>query len=104
MTQIANGTLLDACFPSGDLERIDAVQNIHSSFPPTCIVHGDADVMVPLELSRMLSAKLKESGVCYEMIEVPDESHTFAGKMIKGSRTWEIQRRGFDWVEKQLKK
>jgi dipeptidyl aminopeptidase/acylaminoacyl peptidase len=69
-------------------------------FPPTFIVHGDADRMVPTELSRVLFRGLKDLGVECGMVEVPGEDHTFAMGMKVGSQTWEVQRRGFDWLER----
>lgn len=55
--------------------------------------------MVPMHLSRELEKRLREEGVECEFIEVEGEGHTFCGKMEKGSRTWETQRRGFDFLE-----
>ncbi|GME65518.1 MYB DNA-binding domain protein [Neofusicoccum parvum] len=99
---IARGTLLDVCFPSADWATIDATLNVTPAFPPTCIVHGTADTMVPEHLSRALYAKLEESGVRREFIEVPGEEHTFVGKMVKGSEVWDRQRRGFDFLEEVI--
>ncbi|TID27548.1 putative U3 small nucleolar RNA-associated protein 13 [Venturia nashicola] len=102
MTHIANGTLLSVCAPSKDYDKIDPIHNIAKGYPPTCIVHGQSDTMVPITLSQELYAVLKREGVECEMIEVPGEEHTFAGKMVKGGQTWELQRKGFDWVEAAL--
>jgi dipeptidyl aminopeptidase/acylaminoacyl peptidase len=99
MTQIGNGTVLEAIMPSKDWDRVDPIRNITPSFPPTFIAHGDKDNMVPMSLSENLLSVLKENGVRSEMVVVPDEGHTFAGKMEVGSRTWELQRRGFDFLE-----
>jgi acetyl esterase/lipase len=104
MTQIANGTLLVTCFPSKEFKKIDAVLNVDAEFPPTCIVHGTSDSMVPIDLSKDLYKVLKEKGVEVEMIEVPGQEHTFAGKMAKGDETWVVQRRGFDFLEKVVGK
>lgn len=73
--------------------------NVTPAFPPTCVVHGTADTMVPMHLSRALYARLEESGVRREFIEVPGEEHTFVGKMVKGGDVWARQRKGFDWLE-----
>jgi len=99
LTQIANGTVFEACFPSKDWRKIDPILNVRSKFPPTCIVHGQSDTMVPISLSHDLYKVLKKENIESEMVEVPDEEHTFAGKMNKGSRTWELQRKGFDFLE-----
>lgn len=99
MTQIAHGKVLNVIFPSMDLKRIDPVLNVTSAFPPTFTVHGDADWMVPIGMSEALFKRLKEAGVESEMLVVPGEPHTFAGTMKKGSQTWNLQRRGFDWLQ-----
>jgi acetyl esterase/lipase len=104
MTHIANGTLFDVCYPSKDFKKIDPIMNVSASFPPTCIVHGTSDTMVPISLSKDLLEALKGQGVEVDMIEVDGEEHTFAGKMVKGSKTWETQKRGFDYVDMVLEK
>lgn len=55
--------------------------------------------MVPIELSRELLRRLEQAGVRCGMTEVPGEEHTFAAMMEVGSRTWWLQREGFDFVE-----
>lgn len=101
-TQIASGNVINTIYPSKEdpeMKRIDPVLNVSSQFPPTYIVHGMADTMVPIELSRVLFEKLKECGVKCGMTEVPDEEHTFAAMMKVGSKTWWLQREGFDFLE-----
>jgi len=103
-TQIASGTVIDAIYPStstGDpeMKRIDPVLNVHAGFPPTYIVHGMADTMIPIGLSRVLLGRLRECGVKCGMTEVPEEEHTFAATMEVGSRTWWLQREGLDFLE-----
>lgn len=103
LMNLANGRLMDVCFPSKKFKNIDACLNIDGTFPPTCIVHGTMDTKVPILHSRVLFTELQKAGVECKFIEVPDEEHTFVGQMKKGSRTWEIQRAGFDWLESQIK-
>ncbi|OQD65861.1 hypothetical protein PENPOL_c005G08944 [Penicillium polonicum] len=99
LTRLANGTLLDAIFPSKDWDEVDPARNISSYFPPTFIAHGTADSKVPIGLSRELFRILKDHSVHCGMSEIPEEDHTFAAKMQVGSRTWELQRLGFDFLE-----
>ncbi|KAK9776253.1 putative Peptidase S9 prolyl oligopeptidase catalytic domain-containing protein [Seiridium cardinale] len=99
MTQISNGTVMDAVFPSKLWQKVDPLLNLSANFPPTYIVHGQADTMVPLALSKDLYTALRKEGIKCGMTEVPDEEHTFAGKMKVGSRTWDLQREGFDFLE-----
>jgi len=102
MTNIAQGTLVKNCFPSGDLKKIDPVLNVTPAFPPTFIVHGDADEMVPLGMSKEMYKRLQHAGVQCNMVEVPGEPHTFVGKMVKGSHTWNLQREGFDFLQRLI--
>lgn len=103
---IANGRCLQAIWPSTPdrLEEIDPVLRVNPQWPPTCFVHGTADFMIPLHLSRHLESQLRAANIETEFIEVPGEPHTFVGKMVKGSKTWETQRRGFDFLEKVLER
>lgn len=104
LTQIANGKVLDVIFPSRDWQKVDPVLNINSQFPPVFIVHGLTDTMVPISLSRTLLQKLKEHGVQCQLLEIPDEEHTFAARMKLGSSTWDLQKQGFDFLAALVKK
>ncbi|KAJ4982694.1 hypothetical protein SVAN01_11810 [Stagonosporopsis vannaccii] len=104
MHTIATGAVLSAiwpCYPS-DLHLIDPLLNVSSKWPPTAIVHGSHDTTIPISLSRELEGRLREEGVETGFFEVQGEGHTFAGKMAKGSQTWESQRRGFEWLAQRL--
>lgn len=98
-THIAHGQIAKAIFPSQDWTNIDPLLNIHHNFPPTIIVHGQLDEMVPLSLSKQLYQELQRKGIKCDMVEIPNEPHTFAAKMKVGSETWNLQRRGFDFLE-----
>ncbi|PVH79621.1 alpha/beta-hydrolase [Cadophora sp. DSE1049] len=100
---IGNGTLLEIIWPD-DPKPVDPVLNVHAAWPPTAFVHGTADLMIPLYLSRNLEKKLIDAGIETEFHEVVGEPHTFAGKMVKGSPTWDAQRKGFDFLEKILQR
>ncbi|KAJ3939986.1 uncharacterized protein N0V96_009981 [Colletotrichum fioriniae] len=104
MTQIATGNVMNTIVPDKNWDAVDPFRNITPSFPPTFIVHGQADTMVPLELSQDLIKVLKEKGVKSELREIPGEEHTFAAKMKVGSQTWNLQREGFDFLESLIKK
>ncbi|KAF7594388.1 hypothetical protein BBP40_009369 [Aspergillus hancockii] len=73
---IASGRVLRACFPDRDVRDIDPVW----------------------ELLRVLEGK----GVECALIEVPGEDHTFAMGMEVGSRTREVQREGFGFLERVI--
>lgn len=104
MHAIATGKVLNSIWPRypADLHLIDPVLKVSSSWPPTAIVHGTADQTIPIAMSKDLEKKLGEAGVKTSLFEVQGEPHTFVGKMMKGSATWDSQRRGFDWLEERL--
>ncbi|CAN9150625.1 unnamed protein product [Alternaria alternata] len=104
MHAIATGKVLNSIWPRypADLQLIDPVLKVSSSWPPTAIVHGTADQTIPIAMSKELEKRLREAGVKTSLFEVQGEPHTFAGKMTKGSATWDSQRRGFDWLEERL--
>lgn len=45
--------------------------------PPILVVHGDQDVLVPVQLSRDCVSLLKEKGIEHEYVEVPGAGHSF---------------------------
>lgn len=47
--------------------------------PPVLLVHGDADVIVPVQHARVLEARLKEVGGKPELFEVAGRRHDVAG-------------------------
>jgi len=102
LSQVANGSVMDAVYPSRKWEEVDPLLNINSGFPPTYIVHGGADTKVPKQLSQKLYQELQDFGVQCGMSEAPGEEHTFAAKMEVGSSTWDIQRRGFDFLQRLI--
>jgi acetyl esterase/lipase len=108
-TQIAGGTVPSVIYPQSQstdpgFDLVDPARNVSAGFPPTYIVHGQADTMVPIDLSRDFLDTLKGAGVECGMTEVPGEEHTFAAMMKVGSQTWWLQREGFDFLEKIIGK
>jgi acetyl esterase/lipase len=103
MTQVANGKVLEALYQSEDFSRVDPLLNISPNFPPTYITHGMEDKNISIEASRKLYRELQRNGVNCGMTEVPGEGHTFAAKMAFGSKTWQLQRNGFEFLESLIK-
>lgn len=99
---VATGTMVEVICPSGDSDAIDPYEHVSGKWPPVCIVHGNADDFIPIGLSRLFEEKLKSLGGKVTFFEVEGEPHTFVGKMVKGSKTWETQRKGFDFLEEVL--
>ena len=103
---LADGRLIQELWPHTpkDLDRIDPFLNVNKAWPPVAIVHGTNDTTVPISLSRALETKLISSGVENEFIVVPGEAHNFAARLVKGSETWFLQRKGFEFLEKVVKR
>ena len=101
---IGEGKMLQSIWPHAptDLHLVDPYLNIDPSWPPTVIVHGNRDFMIPIHISKKFEARLKENNVESALIEVEGEPHTFVGKMEKGSQTWVTQRQGFDFLDDVL--
>jgi acetyl esterase/lipase len=55
--------------------KVSPVHQVTSEAPPFLIIHGDADPMVPLELSKRLEEALKAAGVPVELIVKPGGAH-----------------------------
>ena len=106
LNTISQGRMMETIWPDSPkaYNLIDPYLNVHEGWPPTCFVHGNADVMIPTRLSHDMQARLKEKGVETEFFEVEGEGHTFAGKMVKGSKTWDTQRKGFDFLDQVLER
>ncbi len=50
----------------------------NSSFPPTLIVHGEADTVVPVTLAHALEARLTLLRIRHEQLLLPAEGHWFS--------------------------
>lgn len=61
-------------------DRASPVKYVSSAAPPFLIFHGTKDGIVPIEQSRELADRLKEAGVSYRLVEVPDEGHGWGGR------------------------
>ena len=46
-----------------------------AKMPPTLLIHGDKDLLVPIQQSRFFQSKLNELGVKNNLIVVPGEGH-----------------------------
>jgi acetyl esterase/lipase len=77
--------------------QISPITHASADDPPTLIIHGDADKLVPIQQAELLVAKLKEQGVTAELLTRPKRGHDFNGieKDVEAM---------VDWFDKQLKK
>ncbi len=51
--------------------------HIDSGDPPTLLVHGGADRVVPIEQSELLARRLEEAGVSHRLLRLPWANHSF---------------------------
>jgi len=76
--------------------EVSPVYHVTADDPPTLIIHGDKDILVPIQQSHLIVAKLKEAGVPCELVVKTGEAH--------GWRAWQDDMRTVaDWFDKYLK-
>ncbi len=78
------------------LGRISPITHVSADDPPTLIIHGDADKLVPLQQSEEMIAKLKEAGVPAKLIVKKGCGHGWI-TILKDEETLA------DWFDQYLK-
>lgn len=58
---------------------VSPILHVSKDDPPTLLIHGDKDELVPIAHSENLQAVLKEQEVTHELMVVPGAGHGFAG-------------------------
>jgi dipeptidyl aminopeptidase/acylaminoacyl peptidase len=53
------------------------VESQGRKYPPTLLLHGDADTDVPYEQSVIMARRLAAAGIEHELITISDGSHGF---------------------------
>ena len=56
-------------------------RNVTKRYPPTLLLHGDADTDVPFSQSEQMASELKRRDVEHELIRIPGGPHGFDGRM-----------------------
>lgn len=77
--------------------EISPVYHASADDPPTLIIHGDADKLVPIQQAEIMVEKLKAAGVTAELVVKKDAVHGWRG-MDKDLETFA------DWFDKHLAK
>jgi acetyl esterase/lipase len=75
--------------------QISPITHVSSDDPPTLIIHGDKDTLVPIQQAETFLAKLKEAGVPTELVVKPGAAHGWAN-------IHKDMARGADWFDKYL--
>jgi acetyl esterase/lipase len=75
--------------------EISPASHVTKDDPPTLIIHGDKDALVPLQQSELIMARFKEAGVPCELVVKRGEAH--------GWKAWHDDMRTIaDWFDKYL--
>ncbi len=72
---------VDPAKDPGRFKSICPLYNIFPEYPPTLLVHGEANTNVPFQQSVDLADELSRHGVSHKMISIPDGVHGFESKM-----------------------
>lgn len=65
------------------MRKYSPILYVDSGAPPTLLIHGDADQIVPVEQSLALDRRLEDLGVEHELHVLPGVNHAFAGASAK---------------------
>jgi acetyl esterase/lipase len=77
--------------------RISPLYHVTADDAPTLIIHGDKDLLVPIQQAEVIIAKLKEAGVPAELVVKKGLKHGWEG-------IDRDQRIIVDWFDRHLKK
>lgn len=69
----------------GIFAQSSPINYVSSASPPTLMLHGDADKLVPIEQAYMLRDKLIEAGVTNKLVVYPGQGHGWAGDDLSDS-------------------
>lgn len=71
-------------------KQISPAYHATSDDPPTLIIHGDADLLVPIQQAQLMVDNLKKAGVTAELITKPGAAHGWAtiGEDFKSIADW----------------
>ena len=78
------------------VRQISPINHVTADDPPTLIIHGDKDFLVPIQQAEIFVAKLKEAGVPAELVVKSGAAHGWAN-LDKDMSTI------VDWFDKYLR-
>ncbi|HWD41310.1 MAG TPA: alpha/beta hydrolase [Fimbriimonas sp.] len=92
---------IDPKAPHSDMEaaarKLSPITAVNPKFPPTLIVHGDSDKIVPLQQAQTMDQALAKAGVEHKLEVVPGAGHD--DKTFTAGLTGALQ-----WFKKKLLK
>jgi acetyl esterase/lipase len=71
-------TTMDLEEKNATLSLASPVEHLHPDIPPILTVHGDADSIVDVSISREFDALLRQRGLAHDLVIVHGGSHGFA--------------------------
>jgi acetyl esterase/lipase len=77
--------------------QISPITHVSEDDPPTLLIHGDADKLVPIQQSEILLKKLKEAGVEARLIVKPGAAHGWPDQSAEVTAI-------ADWFDAHLKR
>ena len=86
-------------FDEGLADSVSPILYVSSDDPPTLLVHGDNDTLVPISHSERIYAALKEHKVKTKFITIEGAGHGFRGDDAKRASDALVS-----WFEKHLTK
>jgi acetyl esterase/lipase len=97
------GCTLDGC-PPGMARAASPIAHVDRADPPTLLVHGTADTLVPPAQSEAFESVLRNAGVPVEIVMLPGANHGWTSKTpaettSASQRAVEVT---FDWLQKHF--
>ncbi len=77
------------------LKDVSPITHVNKGDAPALLIHGDADLLVPIQQSRLILKKFKQAGVEAKLITMPGKNHGWKAEPD------EIRQFG-DWFDKHL--
>lgn len=74
------------------------ITHVTEEDPPTLLIHGGNDKLVPAQQSELLISKLKEKGVVSKLLIVEDKGHGFNFRSPEGNDSKEV----LNWFKNHL--
>jgi len=87
-------------FPKEQAAAISPILFVTPDDPPTLLIHGDADTLVPLRNSTEIHKKLNEQGVKTDLLILNGAGHGFRNPEYRDK----AQKARLEWFDKYLKK
>jgi acetyl esterase/lipase len=80
------------------------VNFVDAGDPPTLLIHGERDRIVPIEQSRSFDKALKAKGVKVELVEIPDVDHSFVGATQEATRKASLEAldKTFEFIDRTI--